>query len=54
MMDKEWLKLLKTIKNGSNDISTLDPFFEIDPVENEMRQDDDGNIIEVCNIEDEE
>ena len=38
----------KAIENGSNDIFILDLFFEIDPIENEMRQDQvdsfDGSI----------
>ena len=47
---KGWVKsgLSKAIENGSNDISILDPFFEIDPIENAMWQDQldsfDGSI----------
>ena len=47
---KEWVEsgISKAIENGSNDISTLDLFFEIDPIENEIRQDQvdsfDGSI----------
>ena len=35
---KGWVKsgISKAIENGSNDISTLDPSFEIEPIENEM------------------
>ena len=36
---KRWVKsgISEAIENGSNDISTLDPFSEIEPIENEMR-----------------
>ena len=36
---KGWVRsgMSEAIENGSNDISTLDPFFEIEPIENEMQ-----------------